>query len=54
MRIDYVNGPDVTNKTPQQAIEILARTLHDTMVQVMRLSNELEDAKQEIERLKYR
>jgi len=54
MRIDYVQGPDLAGKTPQQALEILAKTCHDCMAQIMRLSNEAEDLKEEVERLKQR
>lgn len=51
MRIDHVRGPDISGKNPQQAVEVLAKTVHDCMVQIMRLSNEIEDLKEEVERL---
>jgi len=54
MRIDYVNGPDISGKTPVQALEILARSCHDQAVQIMRLNNELEDLKDEVRRLQQR
>ena len=51
MRIDSVTMPDIRGKTPEQAIKILYDHCHDTAVQVMHLSNELEDLKKKVARL---
>jgi hypothetical protein len=51
MRIDYVNGPDVQGKTPAQAIAILVESCHAAAVQIMRLNNDLEDLKEQVEEL---
>jgi len=51
MRIDIVNMPNIQGKLPQEALKILYDHCYDTAMQVMRLSNELEDLKQKVARL---
>jgi hypothetical protein len=51
MKIDIVSGPDVAGMTVQQALQAIARHCHDTAVQVMRISNELEELRSRTERL---
>jgi len=52
MKIDIINKPDITGKSPQDALSELSKKLGDTMELVVRLNNEVEDMKAEIRRIK--
>jgi hypothetical protein len=48
MRIGRVSMPDIQGKTPEQALKALYDHCHELAVQVMRLTNELEDLKRKV------
>ena len=52
MRINQINMPNIQGKSPQDAIKILYDHCHETAIQIMRLSNDIEDLKEEIEQIK--
>lgn len=54
MRITSVSGPNVKGKPIDQALEIICKHCHDTAIQIMTMSNEIEDLKQKIYRLENR
>lgn len=51
MTIDSVTMPNIKVKPIEKALEALYDHCHETAVQVMRMSNEIEDLKQKIYRL---
>lgn len=50
-RLDWVSAPDISGKTPQQAIEILQQHAFESAQRIMALTNELIDLKARVDRI---